>query len=120
MKFKQESRQFGGHRQASEKLAVEIAVANLARTAGFNDVNRFLWRMEAAKLDEWNALFAPHEVDGVTLSLAIDSDGRAEIRAKKAEKELKSIPASLKKDAYVLELQRAVKSLRDQHYRARK
>ena len=120
MKFKKESRQFGGQRQASEKLAVEIAVANLARTAGFNDVNRFLWRMEAAKLDEWNALFAPHEVDGVTLSLAIDSDGRAEIRAKKAEKELKSIPASLKKDAYVLELQSAVKSLRDQHSRARK
>ena len=83
-------------------------------------MNRFLWRMEAAKLDEWNALFAPHEVDGVTLSLAIDSDGCAEIRAKKAEKELKSIPASLKKDAYVLELQSAVKSLRDQHSRARK
>ncbi|UKI34543.1 MAG: DUF5724 domain-containing protein [Lentisphaeria bacterium] len=49
MKFKKESRQFGGQRQASEKLAVEIAVANLARTAGFSDVNRFLWRMEAAK-----------------------------------------------------------------------
>ena len=80
MKFKKESRQFGGQRQASEKLAVEIAVANLARTAGFSDVNRFLWRMEAAKLDELNALFAPHEADGVTLFLAIDSDGRAEIR----------------------------------------
>lgn len=120
MKFKKESRQFGEQRQASEKLAVEIAVANLARTAGFSDVNRFLWRMEAANLDKLNALFAPHEADGVTLSLAIDSDGRAEIRVKKAEKKLKSIPASLKKDAYVLELQSAVKSLRDQHSRARK
>lgn len=38
-RFLKESRQFGTQRQASEKKSAEIAIGNLARTAGYDDVN---------------------------------------------------------------------------------
>lgn len=120
MKFHKESRQFGGQRQASEKLAVEIALSNLARSAGFTDVNRFLWRMESAQLDTLKALFIPQVVGSVAISLAIDNLGRAAMKIEKNGKAIKSLPAELKKNEVVLELQEAVKKLRDQHSRAKK
>ena len=120
MQFRKESRQFGGQRQASEKLAVEIALGNLARTAGFPDVNRFLWRMEAAQLESLKKLFIPRKTGDVMLSLAIDDSGYAALKTEKDGKILKSLPAALKKQETVLELQEAIKKLRDQHVRAKK
>jgi len=120
VKFRKESRQFGGQRQASEKLAVEIGIGNLARTAGFSDVNRFLWRMESAKLAELKPLFTPRTVGEISLALFIDENGRAGLQVSKNGKLLKSLPASLRKEKPVLELQTAVKSLREQQSRARK
>src|SRR5207244_12515784 len=45
--FLRTSRQFGSQRQQNEKLAVSIALENLARTAGFPDPVRLEWAMEA-------------------------------------------------------------------------
>lgn len=49
--FKKDSRQFGSQRQASEKLAVEIALENLARTSEYLDPARMSWAIEGQKFD---------------------------------------------------------------------
>ena len=45
--FLRQSRKFGSQRQATEKRAVEIAMANLARAAGYPDPIRLQWAMES-------------------------------------------------------------------------
>ncbi len=118
--FRKESRQFGGQRQASETLAAEIAIGNLARTAGFADVNRFLWQMEAAQFDALKALFEPQVAGDVSIRLVMDESGRAEMKLEKDGKPLKSLPAALKKNENVVAVQSAVKKLREQQTRAKK
>ena len=44
-KFLKESREFGAARRESEALAVRIATENLARGAGYDNANRFVWNM---------------------------------------------------------------------------
>ncbi len=119
-KFAKESKQFGAQRQASEKLAVETAIANLSRTAGFDDVTRFLWTMEDEKLKELAPLFKPQKAGQVILNLLIDETGKPSINVEKNGKVLKAVPAALKGNACVNELQSAVRELREQHRRARR
>ncbi len=119
-KFAKESKQFGSQRQASEKLAVETAIANLSRTAGFDDVTRFLWTMEDEKLKELAPLFQPQKTGQVMLNLLIDETGKPSINVEKNGKPLKAVPAALKNNAYVNELQTAVRELREQYRRARR
>ncbi len=119
-KFAKESRQFGAQRQATEKLAVETAIANLARTAGFDDVTRFLWTMEDEKIKELAPLFVPRQTGQVMLHLQIDEMGAPSIHTDKGGKALKAVPAALKDNAYVKELQHAVRDLREQHRRAKR
>jgi Family of unknown function (DUF5724) len=45
--FRRTSRQFGPARRASEQRAADIALANLARMAGYRDPLRLSWAMEA-------------------------------------------------------------------------
>ena len=118
--FLKESRSFGAQRAASEKSAVEIAMQNLAMNAGYADAMRLTLRMETRLTEENAELFAPREVDGVTLRLIVDDQGLAAIECMKAGKALKSIPAKMKKDAYVLRLTEMKKQLTEQHRRARR
>ncbi len=117
--FRKESRQFGSQRQTSEKQAFETAVANLARTAGFDDVVRFLWQMESEEFREIETLLQPHKESDYTLRLEIREDGSPEAVAEKGGKVLKAIPAALRKSAFVEELRSAAKRLREQRSRAR-
>ncbi len=48
-KYIKESKQFGAQRKESERKAGSIALENLAVTCGLFDVNRMLWKLEAAK-----------------------------------------------------------------------
>jgi hypothetical protein len=45
--FRRSGRQFGPRRRASEQRAADIALANLARIAGYRDPLRLSWAMEA-------------------------------------------------------------------------
>lgn len=119
MAFRKESSQFGNQRQTAEKLAVNIALGNLARTAGFSDTNRFLWSMEAVQLESMQMLFLPQTADDTVLQLGVDDNGIAHLSITQNGKVLKSVPAKLKKDARIVELQNAVRNLRNQHKRAR-
>jgi len=119
-KFRKESRQFGSQRMTSEGKAVEMALKNLASCAGYADSMRLTLRMETKVIDDSRALLEPQEVEGVTLHLILDEIGKAEITVKKDGKELKSIPAKLKKHETVVALAELKKTLAEQYRRARR
>jgi hypothetical protein len=97
-KFLRTSKKFGAQRRASEQLAVEIGMENLARTAGFADPQRLQWAMEAVEIAD--LVIKPQVVliDDTTVKLRISVAGKPEISIEKAGKNLKSIPAKLKKN----------------------
>ena len=118
--FRKESKQFGAQRRASEAKAVEIALTNLARSCGFTDVTRLVWTAETELIKAHAVHFAPKTVDGVELWIDVAEDGRANVVCAKDGKALKSIPAKLKKHAYVTELKKTEKNLREQYRRTKK
>ena len=117
--FLKKSREFGAQRQASEKDAANIALENLARNLGYADVLRFRWKMEMEKLDVIQDYFKPKELGGVTLFLEMGEAGLAELIVDKGGKTLKSVPAAIKKDEYVKEINEVKASLKSQFSRAR-
>jgi len=118
--FLKESRQFGAQRRASEAKAVEIALSNLARACGFDDVTRLVWTAETELIKAHAAHFAPKEIEGTELCLSVAEDGAVSLSCTKGGKALKSVPAKLKKNAYVLELKEAEQNLKEQYRRTRK
>ncbi|HYF95338.1 MAG TPA: DUF5724 domain-containing protein [Symbiobacteriaceae bacterium] len=97
-KFAKESRQFGAQRQASETLAVERALANLAATAGYEDRAQLEWSMEARLVEELDP-GRRWQVGDYTARL--DADESATIRVERDGKLLKSVPPAVRQaDAY--------------------
>ncbi|QUL55780.1 DUF4132 domain-containing protein [Paenibacillus tritici] len=119
-RFLAESKKFGAQRRASEGLAARIALGNLARNAGYADVTRLMWDIEARKLDELKPYFEPHALDtDTTAQLVIDEQGQSELVITSKGKVLKSVPARLKKDAYIEALKETRSELTAQFRRAR-
>lgn len=119
-RFLAESKKFGAQRRASEGLAARIALGNLARNAGYADVTRLMWDIEARKLDELKPYFEPHALDTDTFAqLVIDEQGQSELVIISKGKVLKSVPARLKKDAYIETLKETKSELTAQFRRAR-
>lgn len=118
-RFLKESKQFGAQRRESEKKACNTAMENLAITTGFTDVNRMMWYLESEKLEEIKPLTEPKEIEGVSLWMEIDEGGCAELAVQKNGKRQKTLPKSLNKNAYVLELKATIKELKEQQRRAR-
>ncbi|MFF2448050.1 DUF4132 domain-containing protein [Neobacillus sp. NPDC058068] len=118
-RFFQESKKFGAQRRASEAKTVVIALDNLARNAGYKDVTRLKWDMEAKKMEEIIPYLEPKVIDDLTLQLVIDANGRSEILAVKNDKPLKSVPGKYSKHEYVVRLKDKRAELRDQYKRAK-
>ncbi|NUU78074.1 DUF4132 domain-containing protein [Paenibacillus xylanilyticus] len=119
-KFLLESKEFGAQRRASEGAAAQIALGNLARNAGYTDVTRLIWNMEASKLDEMKSYFEPKALDETTTAqLVIDEEGQSELVLVSKGKSLKSVPARFKKDGYITELKEIKGDLVLQYRRAR-
>ena len=118
-KFLKESKKFGSQRSASEKKAVETAMRNLALNAGYSDTDRLTLRMETKLVDDSRELFEEKQVGDVVLKLSVDENGKAEILCEKGGKALKSIPANLKKDEYVVRLSETKKALTEQYRRTK-
>ncbi|MDO3408223.1 DUF4132 domain-containing protein [Saccharibacillus sp. CPCC 101409] len=116
-KFLLESRQFGAQRRASESAASQIALGNLARSAGYADATRMQWDLEAGKLDDLLAYTQPYEVDDVRVRLVIGDSGLPEIEAGKNGKPLKSVPSRLNKNEYIVRLKEIKSELTEQHRR---
>lgn len=118
-KFLKESKQFGAMRRESEKKACEAAMENLAITTGYMDVNRLMWQMESAKLEEIRPYMEPAEIEGISLRLRVNENGDAEIALEKNGKTVKSAPKSFAKNEYYLTLKSLEKALKEQKRRAR-
>ena len=117
--FRRQARKFGSQRQASEGRAVAIALANLARTAGYRDPQRLQWAMEREAVGELARGPIVLTRDDVTLELSLDEDGVPALRTMKNGKALKALPAALKKDAEVAELKDRLQALKRQRSRVR-
>ena len=113
------SKQYGNQRQESERQAVEIALDNLARTAGYDDVTRFSWVMEAESTRKIMDA-AVVEIDDVKVELYIDEVGKAQIGVERKGKLLKDVPAKLRKDKRIVTLKENKTHLRKQLSRTRK
>ena len=118
--FLRTSRKFGAQRKASEKLAAQIGMENLARTAAYPDPQRLEWAMEQAAIADLAAGPVTVSVDEVAISLSITTTGQPEISVVKKGKSLKSVPAKLRKNAAIKELQTRKQDLTRQASRMRK
>jgi Family of unknown function (DUF5724)/Domain of unknown function (DUF4132) len=118
--FKKESKEFGSMKQTSEALAIRVAMENLARNAGYPDPIRLTWAMETKQVQSILSKDTQVTIDDITIGLSIDIEGKAELITYKDGKELKAIPAKLKKDPAILELGNHRKVMREQWTRSRK
>jgi len=117
--FLKESKQFGAQRRASEARAASIALENLARNAGDGEATRFTWRMELSAFNDIHHLFNAQSIEQITAHLQIEEDATVTIIVEKDGKQLKNIPAALKKHVDIVTLQEARKDLQEQYKRAR-
>lgn len=118
-KFKKESKQFGAQRRASEAAAVSTAMRNMAINAGYQDVTRLTLRMESLVVQGMTEYFQPREVGEVTVWLEMEDGGKCAVICEKNGKQLKSVPAKIKKDEYVLALMDAKKQMAEQSRRTK-
>ena len=118
-KFKKESKQFGAQRRASEAAAVSTAMRNMAINAGYQDVTRLTLRMESLVVQGMTEYFRPHEIGEVTVWLEMEDGGKCAVICEKNGKQLKSVPAKIKKDEYVLALMDAKKQMAEQSRRTK-
>lgn len=120
MSFAKASKQFGAQRRESERKAVDAALENLAVNLGISDVNRLIWRMETEKTAELKPFMKKRPIGEYSAWLTIGEDGEAEVAFEKDGKKLKSVPKSVSKDTYFLELKQCAKELKEQKRRAKK
>lgn len=106
--FRRGARQFGAQRQASERLAADIGMQNLARTAGYSDPQRLMWAMEAQTAPEWEQTVRDGDV---TVRIELTPEGEASLRVQRGEKVLKNLPPALKKTPEVVALRAALTEL---------
>ncbi len=118
-KFLRESRKFGAMRQASEKLAYSIGLANLARTAGYPDPQRLSWAMEAQAVADLRAGPVEASDGGVRAVLSIDARGDPQLAFERNGKALKDLPVSLRKSTALSALRARKTQLAQQTSRMR-
>lgn len=117
--FVRGSRKFGSQRQASERLAAQIAQENLARTAGYTDPLRLQWVMERHAIADLAAGPVSATVQDTTVTLAIDEWGEPQLTVSKKNRILKTVSARLKRDEQVATLLQRKKELQRQVSRTR-
>jgi hypothetical protein len=117
--FRRTSRQFGPRRRESEHRAADIALANLARIAGYRDPLRLSWAMEARGVADLAAQPQAVEVDGVRVSLSLDETGAPELAVSRNGAPLAAVPAKSSRSPEVKALRARAAELRRQAARAR-
>ncbi len=116
-KFLKESKQFGAQRRASEAKCVEVALKNLATTAGYTDDLRLILAMETALVTSNAAYFEGITISEYECKIIISVQGKAELDIRKEGKKLKSVPAAIKKTEAFLAIREFVSKLKNQYSR---
>lgn len=117
--FAKQSKQFGAQKRQSELIKSKIAMGNLARNCGYQDVEKFRYMMEVRVFDKILEFFEPKVLNDVTVYIDNSDILNASIICIKNEKKLKSIPAAYKKDEYILKLKEQLSELKSQIKRIR-
>ncbi len=99
--------------------AVQIGFDNLARTAGYNDPMRLAWALEAPGTKDLAAGFIEITKGDLIARLDLQDSGKPTIEFKRNDRVLKSLPASHKKDADIIQLRERAKEIKKQHSRSR-
>jgi len=117
--FARSGQQVSAMRREKEKRAVDIALQNLARTAGYADPIRLQWAMETLEIQDLQEGSQVIVRGDVTIKLAISEWGEPYLTISRGERPLKHIPAVLKKDPQVAHLISRKRSLEQQVSRIR-
>ncbi|MBR3357175.1 MAG: DUF4132 domain-containing protein [Solobacterium sp.] len=117
--YQKQSSQYGAQRRESERKAARSALENLAITSGVYDVNRMLWRLEKARLEEIRPLLEDCPVGDYTAAIVLDEEGSASLKITKDGKALKSVPKAIAKDPGILERKEIIADLKEQRIRSR-
>jgi len=117
--FERGSRTFGSQRQAAEQTAVRMGIENLARTAGYDDPRRFTWAMEAREAGDLADGPVTVTRGEVTLTLSVTTNGTPDLTVRRGNRVLRSVPATLRKDADVSQLWERKTTLAQQAARVR-
>jgi hypothetical protein len=117
--YRRYARQLGPMSKEGALRTVEIGLENLARTAGYPDPTRLEWAMEAREVADLAAGPVAVTVDGVTVTLALDADGHADVSVRRGDKELKAIPTPVRKNPKVRALAERKADLKRQASRMR-
>lgn len=119
--FRKESTQFGSQRRASEGLACDMAMRNLATRAGFKDTTRLSLVMEMALAESLKSYFEWTKLDNgkdvIQARIQVTESGKPEVVVRKGKKILASVPSVFKKDPYILQLKESNKKFREQYSR---
>lgn len=115
--FLKESKQFGAQRRASEAKCVEVALKNLATTAGYADDLRLILAMETALVTSNADYFEGVRIGEYECKIIVNAQGKAELCIQKAGKKLKSVPAAIKKDEAYLAIREFATKLKNQYSR---
>ncbi len=119
-KFAKEAKQFGAQRQISEKIAVQIAIDNLARTGGYSDTMRLIWNMETENTIDILSRSQDVKIGDIYVSIVVEENGKSNIEVKKDGKPQKTIPAKFKNNEQINEMKEFVKELNEQGKRVSK
>ena len=112
--FLKESRNFGSMRRTSEEQAVRMALRNMASAAGYSDTMRLTLAMESEMAKEYEVYRNWHEVEDIRIKIEVNEYGTPVILCEKDGKNLKSVPARLKKDEWIVSLNTVYKKLKEQ------
>ncbi|PWJ54875.1 protein of unknown function [Quadrisphaera granulorum] len=118
--FVASDRTSGSQRRASESTAVEVALENLARSAGYRDPARLTWAVEAEAVRDVvdGQLTATH--GDLTVTLSLEADGSPQLAVDRGGRALKAVPAAAAKVPAVAALKHRAAALRQQASRMRR
>jgi hypothetical protein len=118
-KFEADSKQYGMLRQGSERGAARAGLANLATNAGYPDVIRLEWAMQADVAETSAPLGRKWTLDDYDIELTIVG-GKPQLIINKGAGTLKTVPKDVRKCAEYSEMKEAKKILRTQASQFRK
>ena len=95
--YKKYARKLSSLAKPDALRALEIGMANLARTAGYSDSLRLEWALEAESIKDLAKGPVAITKEGVTVTLQLDEDAKPEMLICRGEKLLKTVPAKIRK-----------------------
>lgn len=119
-RFKAESKAFGMLRRTNEERCTEVAIRNLADNAGYDDVNRFIWNMEAEKFVAMRAFLELQDIEGVTAQIVIDGSGQVDLAYWKDGKQVSAPPVKVAGNERLKQLKAVAKEFKQLAVRGRK